>query len=86
MLTTEHELIVALCKAHLESTLSIEKPIIQRLMEIGVPPDPGLAELFEEVANMYMDLSEAITARVLASPPEEHASPPRKGSAEPPPD
>jgi hypothetical protein len=74
LMTTEHRLIVALCKSHLDKVLEFERPLIERLFEIGVPSDAGLAEMFEEVANMYMDLSEAITAAVRASHHAEHAS------------
>jgi hypothetical protein len=73
LMTTEHRLIVALCKSQLEAVREIEKPIIDRLFEIGAPPDAELAEMFEGVANLYMDVSEAITSAVLAARREGHA-------------
>jgi hypothetical protein len=73
LMTTEQKLIVALCKSHLEKVLEFERPLIERLFQIGVPPDAGLAEMFEEVANLYMDLSETITVEVKATHPAEHA-------------
>ena len=75
---------VDICRSYLQQVVTIHGEMFRRLLADSQQPLPlELAELFEDAANTYLDLSEAITGSHARGPPgEETQSSPRNPSEE----
>ena len=60
---TEAQILSAFCASHLHQVLTNHNDIFNRFLHLVELPDLQFAELFEDAANIYLNCSEAISAR-----------------------
>jgi hypothetical protein len=77
----DHASLVALCKSHLRIILNLEETLFAQIFESEVPLSRELGELFEDAANVFLRMADAISERHPMQRLATHASPSETPSA-----
>jgi hypothetical protein len=61
----EHDILLELCKRHLNEVIERQQGVFDLLLAQAEPLPLEIGELFEDAANVYLRISDEISARYL---------------------